>query len=997
MASSSTNLNAQSKFDVFLSFCGEDTRTGFTSHVVEALRRKQIQFFIDDKELQRGEEISPALLNAIETSDISIIIFSENYASSTWCLDELVRILDCKKRNGQIVVPVFYKVDPSDVRKLMRSFGEAFVHLERNFPCEVRVQKWRDSLIQASNISGFHDSRSFRNDAELVEKIAEDISKKLEDMADPTNFDGFVGFNSQIERIKSLLCLELDDVRIVGIWGMGGIGKTAIAEAVFHQISSREYSNHFDGKCFMRNVREESRKMGALYVRDEAISRVLGESNLKIGTLTINSYIWKRLRRSKVLIVLDDVDDNFIQELESLVGQLNLYGPGSRIIITTRNRGVLGVNSIVYKVKGLEHDKACELFCRKALSRKNRSDDLLELSKKVACYADGNPLALEVLGSSLRQKSKEQWYNKLHDLTLISEPRIYKVLKISYDELSPKHRKIFLDIACFFKGEQVDNVTRIQDKPTSLFYELEFLVDKSLITISYNRLQMHDLLQEMGQTIVREESEEPGERSRLWDHEDVYDVLTKNKGTDAIEGIFLDLSKTKEIRLDFEAFENMSNLKWLKFYIPEHCDLSTMSFRVLLDRVLKYLPAKLRYLHWHGYPLKTLPFYFEPEYLIELNLPYSKVQQIWEGEKEALNLKFVDLRNSQFLTRIPQPSEIPNLRKLDLRETAIENVPSLPELRYLHLGNCKMLQSLSELPLFLEMLTASNCKRLQSLPKLPSWPQELDRSIMEILPVPLKQSSRVSTNFNFSNCLKLNENRNIKILADSKERMQDMIVQSLKLCQQVLWDSDEEFAHAVEVTLCLPGSEIPDWFIHRSLGSSIALGWPQQCSNIERNFIGFAFCVVIGEGEMEVLCRYRFKIRTRSETEHQLRFGPDVSIDSDHVILGFYPCWNLGLHDADGQRPGVVSFDFDIVDKNDGLPYGRYSLKSCGVCPVYLSPNKTKPNTCTLKFAATTKEECSHDKMPAGTSKPSTCVGRSDEGEPEPSSKRIRRDQVNAD
>ncbi|XP_006450020.2 disease resistance-like protein DSC1 [Citrus clementina] len=920
MASSSTNLNAQSKFDVFLSFRGEDTRTGFTSHVVEALRRKQIQFFIDNEELRRGEEISPALLSAIETSDISIIIFSKNYASSTWCLDELVRILDCKKRNGQIVVPVFYKVDPSDMRKQMGSFGEAFVHHER-IPCEVRVQKWRDSLIQASNISGFHDSRSFRNDAELVEKIAEDISKKLEDMADPPNVDGFVGFNSQIERIKSLLCLELDDVRIVGIWGMGGIGKTAIAEAVFHQISSREYSNHFDGKCFMRNVREESRKMGALYVRDEAISRVLGESNLKRGTLTINSYIWKRLRRSKVLVVLDDVDDNFIPELESLVGQLNLYGPGSRIIITTRNRGVLGVNSIVYKVKGLEHDKACELFCRKALSRKNRSDDLLELSKKVACYADGNPLALEVLGSSLRQKSKKQW------------------------------------------------------------------------------LQMHDLLQEMGQTIVREESEEPGERSRLWDHEDVYDVLTKNKGTNAIEGIFLDLSKTKEIRLGFEAFENMSNLKWLKFYIPEHCDLSTMSFTVLLDQVFKYLPAKLRYLHWHGYPLKTLPFYFEPEYLIELNLPYSKVQQIWEGEKEALNLKFVDLRNSQFLTRIPQPSEIPNLRKLDLRETAIENVPSLPELRYLHLGNCKMLQSLSELPLFLEMLIASNCKRLQSLPKRPLCPQELDTSIMEILPVPLRQSSRVFMNFNFSNCLKLNENRNIEILADSKERMQDMIVQSLKQSQQAFRDSDEEFAHAVEFTLCLPGSEIPDWFIHRSSESPITVALPRKYFNKKRKFIGFAFCVVIMKSEIEVLCRYRFNMRTRSEAIHfdgQWRFSPDVSIDSDHVILGFFPFWNVGLPDADIEHPASVSFFFYIENKKARLP-APYRLRSCGVSPVHLSPNKTKLNTCTLEFAASTREECSHDKMPAGTSKPSTCVGRSDDGELEPSSKRIRRDQVNPD
>ncbi|GAY32872.1 hypothetical protein CUMW_274300 [Citrus unshiu] len=510
---------------------------------------------------------------------------------------------------------------------------------------------------------------------------------------------------------------------------------------------------------------------------------------------------------------------------------------------------------------------------------------------------------------------------------------------------------------------------------------------------------MHDLLQEMGQTIVREESEEPGNRSRLWDRKDVYDVLTKNKGTDAIEGIFLDLSKTKEMRLSFEAFENMSNLKWLKFYIPERCDVSSVSFRVHLDPVLKYLPAKLRYLHWHGYPLKTLPFYFETEHLIELNLPYSKVKQIWEGEKEALNLKSIDLRNSQFLTRIPQPSEIPNLIKLDLRETAVENVPSLPELRYLHLGNCKMLQSLSELPLFLEMLIASNCKRLQSLPELPLCPQELDTSIMETLSMPFEQSSRIFMNFNFSNCPKLNENGNIKILADSKERIQDMIVQSLKLCQQAFRNSDEEFAHPVEVNLCLPGSEIPDWFIHRSLGSSITLEGPHQCFNIKRNFIGFAFGIVIQAGELDVLCNCTFVIRAPSETKNiamQSRFGPDVSTDSDHVILGFFPCWNVGLPDADGEHLTTVSFFFYIVNKKARLP-APYRLRSCGVSPVYLSPNKTKLNTYTLEFAASTKAECSHDKMPAGTSKPSTCVGRSDDGELEPSSKRIRRDQVNPD
>ena len=154
MASSSS----QSKYEVFLSFRGEDTRNGFTSHLAAALHRKQIQFFIDYEELKKGDEISPALSNAIETSDISIIIFSEDYASSKWCLNELVKILDCNKVNGQIVIPVFYQVDPSDVRKQCGSFGEAFVENEKNFPD--KLQKWRAALTEASNFSGHHCKES---------------------------------------------------------------------------------------------------------------------------------------------------------------------------------------------------------------------------------------------------------------------------------------------------------------------------------------------------------------------------------------------------------------------------------------------------------------------------------------------------------------------------------------------------------------------------------------------------------------------------------------------------------------------------------------------------------------------------------------------------------------------------------------------------------------------------------------------------------------------
>lgn len=111
---------------------------------------------------------------------------------------------------------------------------------------------------------------------------------------------------------------------------------------------------------------------------------------------------------------------------------------------------------------------------------------------------------------------------------MISDPDIYDVLKISYNELKLEEKNIFLDIACFFAGEDKDFVLRILEVSNCV---LNVLVHKSLITLSYsNKLQMHDLLQEMGREIVRQEFvKEPGKRSRLWYHEDVYHVLKKNK------------------------------------------------------------------------------------------------------------------------------------------------------------------------------------------------------------------------------------------------------------------------------------------------------------------------------------------------------------------------------------------------------------------------------------------------------------------------------------
>lgn len=245
--------------------------------------------------------------------------------------------------------------------------------------------------------------------------------------------------------------MGLPDFRIVGIWGMGGIGKTTLAGTIFNQIPCE-----FEGKCFMANVREESEKWGGLvHLREQVLSQIL-EEDPKIGAPAIPQYVKERLKQKKVFIVLDDV--NSFRQLEYLAGGVDQYGPGSRIIVTTRDKQVLdkfGVDNI-YRVDDFTHDEALELFCNYAFRQNTHPHDLMVLSTRVVDYAKGNPLALKVLGSFFYGRRKADWENALHNLKRISDTDIYEVLKISYDELNWEEKNIFLDIACFFKGEDKD-------------------------------------------------------------------------------------------------------------------------------------------------------------------------------------------------------------------------------------------------------------------------------------------------------------------------------------------------------------------------------------------------------------------------------------------------------------------------------------------------------------------------------------------------------------
>ncbi|CAJ2668594.1 unnamed protein product [Trifolium pratense] len=224
------------KFDVFISFHGKDTRRKFTSHLYDALSMK-VRTFIDENELEKGDEISSALIKAIEEAYASLVIFSKNYASSKWCLNELVKILECKKNHGQIVIPVFYEIDPSHVRNQVGSYGQAFEKHEQDLrrnKDEIKLQKWRNALTEAANLSGWH-SQNYRIESNFIKDIVEDILKKL-NRKHPSEVDKkIVGIEKNNEE-TDLAKTESNDVRTLGLCG---IKKTTLAKDLYVKLWSK--------------------------------------------------------------------------------------------------------------------------------------------------------------------------------------------------------------------------------------------------------------------------------------------------------------------------------------------------------------------------------------------------------------------------------------------------------------------------------------------------------------------------------------------------------------------------------------------------------------------------------------------------------------------------------------------------------------------------------------------------------------------------------------
>ncbi|GLJ34257.1 hypothetical protein SUGI_0688500 [Cryptomeria japonica] len=703
--------------DVFINHRGRDVKHKLASIIYHTLELVGLRAFLDVEELELGNSMPDEIEEAMRAAAVHIAIFSENYAQSPWCLAELSFML----KTGTTILPIFYNVKPDDLRWVAQGKGlyaPAFSHHKKKRRyCSSKLEEWERALHCVSYLSGYMLNEN-DDEGRLLKSIVNSVlgmMKKvpLEVAKHPVAMDEVV---EDFERTVGRSIQSVEHVQIVGIVGFGGSGKTTLATELYNR--KRFYINR---SSFLYDVRDAAYK-NALHIKqkklleDFRIQNVQSFDNVKEG----KGIVADQLKTLRVLIVLDDVDHE--DQLDALLPPKESLGSGSVVIVTTREGDVLtkwGITSI-YKIQPLQHFHAKQMFCWHAFLQPSPLEGFEDLTENFLNVCGGLPLSLKVIGGQLYGRtSTEYWYAQLDKIRKTLPKDIKVILKVSFDALEQDEQDVFLDVACFFIGEERSLGIAVWDgSGWNGLCSLETLLNKCLVEVDKGgRIRMHDHLRDLGREIAITRSP-----SRFWFHRKSMQI---QRGI-LIRGIMAATDSSEYSKIPDRP---LLLKEWMKTIRNPNLRLQLQLLVVRgneFNQKFEQLSRSLLWLRWFEFEGIYLPSWLLLENIrvLELIEPLN-LQTLWEDTHPPLELRKLLIRDAPFFREFPRSiGHLKHLKKLSLvNKSELSSLPKefclLHLLEHLDLEKCAMLSNLPSRFGELVNLRHINLNSCMSLEKLP--------------------------------------------------------------------------------------------------------------------------------------------------------------------------------------------------------------------------------------------------------------------------------------